>query len=342
MNIFRHRFSLHSHCRRKARRENLEVTFKSLLFSTRVKKSGSFWPDKGARCRIKISLYAPAAINRKSPETPRNVQCHEKFKGKISPENRSPNTCRLAMNTAESREGKNFFAKAYPNPQKVGPKQLKCTFMPLCTDGRTIFSVCGVAFTFSASFSFQNTAAPPGPHNSFPSPTRLHTDEAEHHHKGTNTTLRPPTNTFRPGSSESFHVGKFWRENFSLPSGWGCVCENSRQTKTISSIGRKDLEKVFMIQSSSCSRVAFRLCHVENLHYFCKNAEKSYVNIFQLEAEWKPARKRPSEVIFKSMPTGCCIRIWAFLANVGWFISRGCPLGPWCWASWPFSWKASA
>lgn len=30
---------------------------------------------------------------------------------------------------------------------------------------------------------------------------------------------------------------------------------------------------------------------------FRKNAEKSYVNIFQLEAEWKLAQKRPSEVI---------------------------------------------
>lgn len=176
------------------------------------------------------------------------------------------------------------------------------------------------------------------------SPTRLHTDEAEHHHKDTNTTLAPPTNTFRPGSSESFHVGKFWRENFSLPSGWllACVCENSRQTKTIPSIGRKDLEKVFMIQSSSCSRVAFRLCHVKNLHYFRKNAEKVLCKHFSARGWVEVSSAETLQSDFRFMPTGCCSRSWAFPANVGWFISEGCPLGRRFWASWPFLRRASA
>lgn len=136
----------------------------------------------------------PQSIAKKA-QTLREYSKVMKNSGKISPENRSPNICRLAKNTAESREEKTSSQRPIPTHKKLARNNWN---VHSCRSAwkndffgvRSRFHFFGLLF-----FSEQ----PPRPTQFFPSPTREHIDAAEHYHDRTNTTLRQPTNTSRPG-----------------------------------------------------------------------------------------------------------------------------------------------
>lgn len=123
------------------------------------------------------------------------------------------------------RERKTSSLGPIPTHKKLAAYSRKC----LCTDGKKI-PVC-VTFTFSAPFHFQLVPTPCIRPNKN---TLIHFAT----HTSSHTTEILPTNTSRPSREKIQMRGKIHCQS--------CAClENCRQTKAISLIGRKDLEKVF-------------------------------------------------------------------------------------------------
>lgn len=83
------------------------------------------------------SIPTSAADAESQPRDEKSRRSHKKF-------NDTKNFYRIDVGE------KCFFFRAYPNPQKVAPKQPK---MPLCRWVKMPFFVCGFTFTFSARFS---------------------------------------------------------------------------------------------------------------------------------------------------------------------------------------------